>query len=230
MSNLVFSADSADGTFLYSRKGKAVNIFPQVDRDFVFDFASCLFMEKMYVTGGWYYRRDCESAVCNVYDPKTDLWGRLQNMLVGRNNHSCVAFAGKIVVTGGMESKFNSVEAYDHFADEWKLMPDLSEVKSCHGSVAMGNKLYVVAGVDTQNSEVFDFVSNKFVLIKPFPLKYNSDQRRQFEYFRVRKEIIVKYDGNEADDNIYVYNTIGDKWSSVCVEFLKEHSVNYLHF
>ena len=109
-------------------------------------------------------------------------------------------------------------------------MPDLSEAKRGHGSVAMGNKLYVVAGVNTQNSEVFDFVSNKFVLIKPFPLKYNSDQRRQFEYFRVRKEIIVKYDGNEADDNIYVYNTIGDKWSSVCVEFLKEHSVNYLHF
>ena len=191
-------------------------------------FASSLFMEKLYVTGGWLQTMDDDSDAFHVYMPETKEWRELRGMGTARVDHSCVAFAGKIVVTGGTGTTGHSVEAYDIFAGEWTYMPDLTEEKFCHGSVAMGNKLFVVACIDTQNCEVFDCNSDKFTLIKPFPLKCDFDHGK-LEYFRVRNEIIVKYDGKEADHNVFIYNTIEDKWSSKCVQLFKEYSYKLLY-
>ena len=106
------------------------------------------------------------------------------------------------------------------------LMPNLTEAKEHHGSVAMGNKLYVAAGHETQNCEVFDHMSNKFVRIKPIPLELNS----MFETFRVLDKIVVKYDGDEVEENVYVYNPTDDNWTSMRVELFQEKPTKLLYF
>ena len=106
------------------------------------------------------------------------------------------------------------------------LMPNLTETKEHHGSVAMGNKLYVAAGHETQNCEVFDHMSNKFVRIKPIPPELNS----MFETFRVLDKIVVKYDGDEVEENVYVYNPTDDNWTSMRVELFQEKPTKLLYF
>ena len=207
-----------------------VRTFPKLRRligsyDELLFFTSCMFMEKLYVTGGLYERCDLESDICLMYDPETNEWKKLQEMHNGRYRHSCVVFAGKIVVTGGC---FDSVEAYDHFENKWTHMPNLTEGKRGHGSVALGNKLFVIGGIESQNCEVFDYVSDRFTRIKPFPLKWERFDYDKFEFFRVKNEIVVKYDADENEDNVYVYDPVEDKWSSMHVELFKENSAQLL--
>ena len=95
----------------------------------------------------------------------------------------------------------------------------------------MGNKLYDVGGIYKQSSEIFDYLSNKFTLIKPFPLNYSlNDSDSKITFFRVKDNIIVKYDSEDKEnDNIYIYDTKKDKWSSKCVEYLKENNCEVLY-
>ena len=157
----------------------------------------------------------------------------MKRMQTARCYHSCAVFAGKIVVTGGLylDETRGSVEAYDHFENKWSYMPDLLKYRSGNGSVAMGNKLYVIGGIDTKDCEVFDYISNKFTLIKPLPLKYGyGDCNSKVSFFRVKDKIIVKYDAEDKEvDNIYIYDTHKDKWSSTSVEYFKENSCQVMY-
>ena len=217
--------------FSYDSK-QCKNIVWELDHDpeEFWDYASCLFMGKLYILGGMVYDRRLDYAIdeCHVYDPDKDKISGINKMLKSRGDHSCVVYGGKIVVTGGVDGTINSVESYDHFEDKWTLMPDLTEEQFGHSSVAMGNKLYVVG---TRNCEVFDDVSNKFSLIKPPPVVFNDFIKQPpvvfngtFETFRVEKEIIVKLSVQKDDkrDNIYIYNTNTDDWTAMCVEMFKE--------
>ena len=189
-------------------------------------------MDKLYVTGGNdYYNNE---TYCQAYDPETTKWTHMERMQVARSRHSCVVFAGKISVTGGNFGSLRwSVEAYDLFENKWSHMPGLIEYRSGHGSVAMGNKLYVIGGIDTQSCEVFDYISNKFILIRPMPLKYDCNyfKKLKISFFRLKDKILVKYDSEYKEvDNIYIYDTKEDKWSSTSVEYFKENSCKVLYF
>ena len=104
-------------------------------------------------------------------------------------------------------------------------MPDLLEKKVGHGSVAMGNKFYVIGVFEPLSCEVFDKVSRKFARIKqlPPPLSWNW-----LKVFRVQNEIVVKFDTIEKREHVFVYDTITDKWTSMCVDIFKsKNSIIY---
>ena len=191
------------------------------------NYASCLFIGRLFILGGYLetgYR----------FNPTSDCWAfnqsgneidGISNMLEARHHHSCVVFDGKIVVTGGMNGTEGSVEAYDHHLNKWTYMPDLLEEKYCHGSVAMGNKLYVIKGIRTQSCEVFDKISRKFARIKQFPLAVSTIK---IEVFRLQNEIIVKFDRKTdgKEENVFIYDTITNKWTSMCVDMFKSPGKN----
>ena len=109
-------------------------------------------------------------------------------------------------------------------------MPDLLKGRVGHGSVAMGNKLYIVGGLGTQRCEVFDYVSKMFTQIKPMPLRYVVFHKLRVSFFRVKDKIIVKNDlGEEEEDNIYIYDTKKDNWSTECVKYFKENNCEVLY-
>ena len=72
-----------------------------------------------------------------------------------------------------------SVEVYDHAEDSWSHMPNMIVGRRDHRLVPIRNKLYAVAGElcesPMQSTEVFDLVSNKFVILKPPPLSFQFD-------------------------------------------------------
>lgn len=91
-SNIWFSRNSKDW--------KKVSPDPDLE-----NFASCLFMGKLYILGGlWlnYKRGHVFLYNCWVYEPKEDKFYEKSRMLKGRLGVSCVVFNGKIVVTGGI--------------------------------------------------------------------------------------------------------------------------------
>ena len=188
-------------------------------------YASCLFMGKLYILGGEVCTRkyDCQTDECYVYDPDKNRIECVSGMQRSRCCHSCVVYGGKIVVIGGISGTINSVESYDHFEDKWMYMPDLIEEKIGNESVAMGNKFYVIGynKNKTRNCEVFDNISNKFILIKQPPIVLFERFR---ETFRVKNEIIVtcSVDKDDKGDNVYIYNTSSDEWTSMCVQVFKE--------
>ena len=209
---------------LFSKDTKEwISLQPEDDyRDGLSYFACCLFMGNLYASGGEWDRRGNPSDSLYKFDPKTKDWIELTEMHYYRSYHSCVVFGGKIVVTGGDWNANNSVEAYDHYNDKWSIMPSLTEEKYGHGSLAMGNKLYVIGGRE-MHSEVFDYISNRFARIKPMPLEFNS---KEFETFRVQNKIVVKQDGDE----IYIYNTTDDTWTSMTVDLFNEKPAKLLYF
>ena len=193
-------------------------------------YASCLFMDRLYILGGYLETRRHEfpMSACWAFDESGNEINGVSDMLRARNCHSCVVFDGKIVVTGGYNGAELSVEAYDHHLNEWTDMPDLLEAKFCHGSVAMGNKFYVIGASKTQSCEVFDKVSDKFTRVKPFPRAIFPS----LEVFRIKNEIIVKFDRttDEQEENVFIYDTTIDKWTSMCVDAFKSPGRNSIIF
>ena len=209
------------------------NVYDQLDtykRYYI--FSACIFMDMLFVTGG-FDEKDNETRNCTAYDLRKAEWTFLEEMQRARCYHSCVVFAGKIVVTGGNGGPLKwSVEAYDHFENKWSYMPGLTEGRICHGSVAMGNKLFVIGGVHSQSCEVYNCISKKFTLIKPTPLIFKLNDFYDFKnsFFRVKDKIIVKHDTKIKDkNNIYIYDTKEDKWSSMCVEYFKENEGHVMY-
>ena len=183
-------------------------------------------MDKLYVTGGLDKFAD-DTRHCVSFDLKTTERTILKEMETARSYHSCVVFAGKIVVTGGLGwfETGGSVEAYDYFENKWSYMPDLIEGRESHGSLAMGDKLYVIGGAYAQSCEVFNYISNKFTLFKPMLGEYNDLNVYKYSFFRIKDKIIVKYDTEDKEeDNVYIYDTKEDRWSSTSVDYFKENS------
>ena len=184
------------------------------------DWASCLFMDRLFILGGFLQTQNFPTSVCWAFDQSGKEIDGVSEMLTTRRDHSCVVFDGKIVVTGGSVGTEGSVEAYDHHLNKWTYMPDLMEEKYCHGSVAMGNKFYVIGGTRTQSSEVFDKISSKFARIKQSPRAVTSFEA---EVFRIQNKIVVKLERivHEKKENVFIYDTITDKWTSMCVNMFK---------
>ena len=58
-----------------------------------------------------------------------------------------------------------TVDTYDHSSERWSQMPPMQIPRSYHASIAVGNKLYMMEE-NTNLCEVYDRMSDKFVLIK----------------------------------------------------------------
>ena len=212
-------------------------VYPDVTNDKLENFACCLFMEKLYLTGGFYERAVDSSDICHAYDPETSEWKKMKRLQLPRACHSCVVFGGKIVAVGGtwdIEGSVGSVEAYDCFDDEWTFMPDLTEARSCHGSVAIGNKLYVVGGQGTRSCEVLDYLSNKFTAIKSIPFRSDGDEFENLDWFRAEDKIVVIYNcryfkKNKKENNVYIYTPKKNIWTSMSFDFFKENPGHILY-
>ena len=217
-----------------SKTLKYEEIYPRVAHDKLENFACCLFMEKLYLTGGFYVNMFDDADICHSYDPETMEWEKLKSLQIRRSYHSCVVFGGKIVASGGISHVGGSVEAYDHFEDEWTFMPDLTEARIGHGSVAIGNKLYIIGGRETQGCEVLDYLSNKFTVIKSIPFRYDWAEFENLDWFRTEDKIVVSYNckyskKNEKKNNVYIYSPKENIWTSTSFDFFKENRGHILY-
>ena len=139
------------------------------------DFCVCSLMQKVYVIGGCSKIQNYSINLCICYDIKSNKWTYIASMIESRQNSSCAVFEGKIVVTGGLymenfsHRELNCSESYCFYENKWKKFPNLMAKRCNHATVSMGNKLFVIGGNYENNGEVFDSVTNKFVIIENTP-------------------------------------------------------------
>ena len=94
--------------------------------------------EVLYAIGGF----DGQTNLCCVdrYDPRTDSWTRVHDMVQSRSDHAAAVIANQIHVIGGYHPNQGyesgaSVERYDEGSDSWEVTEGSSIGYRSHGAV-----------------------------------------------------------------------------------------------
>ena len=173
------------------------------------DFCACAFMDSVFVIGGSDNKTTTDS--CLQFNTKDNSWKEVARMTNRRENAASAVFEERIVVSGGSDINFyylNSVESYDVAADNWAPMPSMIEERVGHSSVVVKNKLFVIGGAKlvanrgAHTYEVFDSISNKFIILEPrFWLGYNRALSIGSKIYILlnNKSFIVSYDIDKDD-------------------------------
>ena len=180
-------------------------------------YSVCGVIDKVYVIGG--IENNQGSNSCIEFDTKSNEHKQVSAMTSTRAAASSCVFKGRIVVTGGcnadlindmLEVDLRTVEFYDHVADAWSQLPDMVHPRSCHGSVAVRNKIFVVGGMGRDTSEVFDAVSEKFVLLAKTSPVFKCLIACQKKPFLFGNKVVVP-----GSNKILFIDTETGKWSEV---------------
>ena len=136
-------------------------------------FCVCSFMDKIFVIGGDKDRIPINS--CLQFDTSNYSWNEVSRMNKVRSHAACAVFEDRIVVSGGLNSNYNSlstVESYDVLPDKWSPMPNMNYGKRLHSLVVCKNKLFAISQ-KASTFEVFDNISKTFVVLDPPNLNYS---------------------------------------------------------
>ena len=133
-------------------------------------FSVCSFMNKIYIVGG-HYKNEIALRTCLEIDTASCNEKLIKSMKDARILAGCVAFLGKVVVSGGNVDVYdhlnnlNTVEAYCNVEKTWSVMPKMVHARNNHILVAVKKKLFVFGGW-RDTCEIFDVSSNKFTVLK----------------------------------------------------------------
>ena len=133
------------------------------------NYSICAFMDKIYIFGGYNTGSLLNSTL--QLDPNLtsgNKWKEMATMNQRRRHSASAVFEGKIIVTGGIDNNFislNTVESYDVIGNEWSPMPNMIKGAAGHSLVVVKNKLYVV-GSSTHACEFYDSICKMFVALK----------------------------------------------------------------
>ena len=177
-------------------------------------FRLCVFMDKIILSGGYYYEKPAATSFCYALNTNNYKWKKRRRMQVNRASHACAVFQGRIVVSGGFNSYnvINKVESYDHASDSWSYMSRMNERRRDHSMMATKEKLFVVGYY--ANCEVYDVESEKFVILKkpPQSFKFQLEHTTGDSAVSIGKKIVVF--GRDSE-TVAFYDTDKDEWSEV---------------
>jgi hypothetical protein len=82
------------------------------------------------------------------YDPRSNRWRRLPDMVKDRGGIAAATVKGRVVVFGGEEGAgtIREVELYDPERRRWSRLPDMLTPRHGLGGVARGRRVYAVEG------------------------------------------------------------------------------------
>jgi N-acetylneuraminic acid mutarotase len=112
----------------------------------------CRLDGKLYVTGG--STNEGVLKTLYSYDPATDQWTELAEMIDERMVHISVAIDNKIYVIGGLKSfgpAINSCEVYDPAEDQWSSIAPLPRNIATAGGCAVDGEIYIFGGTSVAN-------------------------------------------------------------------------------
>lgn len=95
---------------------------------------------KVIITGGSNYSKSVEQ-----YDPETDTWTRLPDLLLGRQCHALVNLDDCLFAIGGFTSKngvISGVETLAADGDSWFAGPAMSVARYAHAAAVISVSMY----------------------------------------------------------------------------------------
>ncbi len=93
------------------------------------------------------------------YDPNTNAWETVADMLIPRMYFGATFYDGKIYIFGGgtSDGRTNKAESYDISTNIWSSIPAMPRIRTNLKSVVVNDKIYILGGEDgtgTNLSEV----------------------------------------------------------------------------
>ena len=190
------------------------------------NFCACSFMDNIYLFGGGIYESGEVLKSCFEFNAKISKWNEVKKMCTSRKFSACAIYEENIVVSGGIGynlNALNTVESYDVFADTWTKLPNMIVRRSLHSLVCVKGKLFAIGGGARlgANCEVFDKISNMFVIIETPRFISSSVQAVSIEsrifVFQNNTRVVLCYDVMKdewfedycgATENIDRYSTV----------------------
>lgn len=110
---------------------------------------------KLYLMGGFYSSGLKGTPRTDVYDPQSDSWTGLDDMLTVVTHHTAVVDGQKIWCAGGFFGDnggfvVDTVQVYDVPTDRWSFGPALPERRAGGGMVRLGRNLHYFSGFETR--------------------------------------------------------------------------------
>jgi N-acetylneuraminic acid mutarotase/predicted GH43/DUF377 family glycosyl hydrolase len=148
-----------DSTFAYDPEADSWEMKKECPKK-IGGYASCVLNDKLYLFGGlkdWPENDISGQKDALVYDPATDTWDSLPDMLYahGDGSSACV-HDGKIYVLGGLTwisgSESNIIakaEMYDPVENAWTALADMPVPVAGHINLVYEDKIYVIGGDST---------------------------------------------------------------------------------
>jgi Kelch motif/Galactose oxidase, central domain len=103
----------------------------------------------IYVAGGYGRYTDAETSHAFFrYDPDTNRWSRLPNMLEPRAAGAVGTLGHRLIWAGGATNSIahSQVFAYDFDTDRWSRLPSMHSRREHVGEAVLDGKLYVLGG------------------------------------------------------------------------------------
>uniref|UniRef100_A0A672PA25 Kelch-like protein 17 n=1 Tax=Sinocyclocheilus grahami TaxID=75366 RepID=A0A672PA25_SINGR len=160
---LLYAAGGYDGT----NKCKVFFFLKALNQTFFMFYVFLLLDGSLYAVGG--YDSSSHLATVEKYDPQSNAWTAIANMLSRRSSAGVAVLEGMLYVAGGNDgtSCLNSVERYNPKTNTWEGVAPMNIRRSTHDLVAMDGWLYAVGGNDGSSSlnsiEKYNPRSNKWV-------------------------------------------------------------------
>ena len=112
-----------------------------------------------------------------------------------------------------------SVEAYCFYENKWTKLPDMLKERTGHGSVSIGNKMFVISRNLNDSCEVFDSITNKFILLKTNPHVKNIEGclLKAFAItvgYKIHILLDKEFLGEKRRVSTFCYDVIGKSWTS----------------
>ena len=111
--------------------------------------ASTVYEEKIIVSGGWNNNIDLNLKTVVAYDPLSNTWSSMRNMIKDRCGHSSIAVKNKLFVLGSYDGKGSeSCEVFDSNCKNFVMIKRFPSTFKFNLSLAetfsIGNKLVTV--------------------------------------------------------------------------------------
>lgn len=193
------------------------------------DSQSCVVGNKIYVMGGI-----SDTSILNsldIYDTKTKLWTKGNNMPETVKGFGAVAVGSKIYVMGGLKENIASknVWIYDTKTDSWTEGKPMLKGKFYFGISSVKNNIYIVCGAENSEKfsntvEVYDTKTNTWGT--GAPAKYKKCA------FGLAKEGNKLYsmggliEGNKVSSDFEIYDTEANTWTEILASSSRIHKTH----
>jgi len=151
-----------------------------------------------------------------VYDPGTNSWSPIADMISPRGSSASVVLNGIIHLVGGANTDaLDSHHSYDPDTDSWSSVSSLNQKRSGLTAATINSKIYAVGGyflsggvVSLSSAEVYDPGTNDWSNIASMP----------FTKLGITSEVVqnkMYVFGNENGTAVLEYNPAADVWTSL---------------
>ena len=174
---------------------------------------------KIYVMGGYQSLSPFPFNPTNQgysYDPTTDIWTPIQNMLITRGSAASVVLDGEIHLIGGANSgALDEHHSYDPSTDTWNAISTMTETRSGLTASLIDGKIYAAGGyflnggvVSKNTAEVYDPGTGLWTSVASMPIT-----KLGITSAVLNGKMYVF--GNENNTNVLEYDPINDSWSQL---------------